>query len=1027
VRVLRASVDARGNGEPIAFGTADEWRILLKLGPFPLRQLRVPDPGEVSQELADALVLRQADAALAYEATVARLRARLGASEAQPPARPALSVIVCTHRRSRYLPDVLRALSELDPAPDEVVVVDNDPGEHDSRAVVEAAGAVYVREDARGLDNARNAGVRAARGEILAFTDDDCVPARTWLASAADHFADPLVGAVTGPAFAYAFDTPAQRRFEDSGGFGRGLTRRTFDWRMGVAVGASQAGAGANMLLRRAALGPVPEPFPAELDAGTPTESGGDMYALYKILRGGWRIVYDPATYVHHQHRESWEAMHRAFYGYGVGLAAALTRLLLEERDFGTFRAWRWLVRQYGQALIRRATGEKDALDVRIAWDYLRGGLRGPLEWRRAVRATARAAPPLVPLEPAPEAARGGSSGGERVSVIVPTADRPDTLRRCLEALGRQTVGGFETIVVDDRGGADPAGGNVSRLLRSERVGAAAARNLGAAEASRDILLFLDDDLVPKPDLIERHLEAHGERPGGIVVGHSAPRTRSRNLVSRGSAVWWEDDFRDRADAITTTFVDLFSGNMSIERETFTRLGGFDRGFGQLRREDWEFGVRALEAGLRIEYEPSAWADHELTLTVETVLRAAQLEGEGDALLAERHPRTRPTLRRPPYRRRRLVAMKLLRAGGAPAQGLVVAVLAGLERLGALRWWSRLFSVAHDSAYARGRRRRTESRGRAEPALRIDVASDEPIAVPEVAVPEIELVHGSRRLGRFVPYGGRWTRALADTIAALVPLELLDRPPAAAPLAAATGVTTVRWPGTPEAAEAAIRAAPTDLFALVLDDMPGSDWAREAVAVVAAPKVDAALGARLPAGHPPPAPALRTRATERRPYRLYGPPPRYIVARKDSFEAVGRFGPRVAGLGPQAAMLELVDRLLDRGGTVAYVDLPGLSAPSGRAGRAAAELVRSRDRAALLWRVGRERGGASGAAWVAGRGLLPALARPFTTGPGARRRALALAELGAFLSAAPSARRHGRPARTSPGGRAPLRLRGRLR
>ena len=63
------------------------------------------------------------------------------------------------------------------------------PAREDSRAVIEAAGATYVREDRRGLDHARTAGLRAAGGELVAFTDDDCVPAVRWLADLGELFA----------------------------------------------------------------------------------------------------------------------------------------------------------------------------------------------------------------------------------------------------------------------------------------------------------------------------------------------------------------------------------------------------------------------------------------------------------------------------------------------------------------------------------------------------------------------------------------------------------------------------------------------------------------------------------------------------------------------------------------------------------------------------------------------------------------------------------------------------------------------
>ena len=692
MRVERLVVDASAPAPDVAFGSADEWRVLLMHAGVPLAQFVLPDPGQTDDApaLVERLVLRYARAAVAQERLRQALRERLGADE-PPRADLSVSVVVCTRRRSRYLPDVLGAIAALYPAPDEVIVVDNDPGDEDARAVIEATGARYVREDRRGLDNARNAGLRAARGDVVAFTDDDCVPVRWWLKRLPELFADPLVGAVTGPAFAYSFAHPAQRRFEDSGGFSRGFDARRFDWTGVAPARASQAGAGANMIVRRSAVEAIGEVFPPELDAGTVTESGGDMYALYELLHAGWRVLYDPGTHVYHQHRESWDAMHHAFRGYGIGLSATLTKLLLRHRDLATVPAWGWLARQYAQTLARRLAGSADPLDVRIAWDYLSGGFQGTLAWRRALREARGADARLEPRpvvrgddDPAPDA-------DAAVSVVIPTAGRPDVLARCLDALGRQTLAPHETIVVDDRGGASVPEGVV--LVRGVGTGAGAARNLGAGRATGDLVLFMDDDLIAAPDLVARHAAAHAARPGGVVIGRAAPRPAERNLVSRGARDWWEDHYVATSAAIAPTFADMLSGNMSIARSDFDGLGGFDERFGRLRREDWEFGVRVIAAGMPVRYEPAAVADHEFQLTTASALDASEREGEGDALLATLHPEVAPSLRSVGGRGRI--------AGRLP----LLATLDGLERVGAVRMWWKLFGVARALRYAAGRER----------------------------------------------------------------------------------------------------------------------------------------------------------------------------------------------------------------------------------------------------------------------------------------------------------------------------------
>ena len=163
--------------------------------------------------------------------------------------------------------------------------------------------------------------------------------------------------------------------------------------------------------------------------------------------------------------------------------------------------------------------------------------------------------------------------------------------------------------------------------------GAAAARNLGARAARGRLLLFLDDDLVPAPDLVARHLARHDGRPRA-VVGACPPGPPEPGLAELAAALWWHDHFDLMADAARLTFTGMLSGNLSIPRNAFLELGGFDEGVGRLRREDWLFGLTALEAGLELAYAPDAVAVHEFrAVGAGGGSPAAYAEGRGDALL----------------------------------------------------------------------------------------------------------------------------------------------------------------------------------------------------------------------------------------------------------------------------------------------------------------------------------------------------------------------------------------------------------
>src|SRR5205809_152715 len=117
---------------------------------------------------------------------------------------PSVSVVVPVLNAARTLPSCLAALDRLDPGPTEILLVDNgstdgslelmqkftDGGRHARRRL--------LHEQRRGASVSRNTGLRAARGDIVAFTDADCAPEMDWLAQLVQPLADPSVGAAAG-------------------------------------------------------------------------------------------------------------------------------------------------------------------------------------------------------------------------------------------------------------------------------------------------------------------------------------------------------------------------------------------------------------------------------------------------------------------------------------------------------------------------------------------------------------------------------------------------------------------------------------------------------------------------------------------------------------------------------------------------------------------------------------------------------------------------------------------------------------
>jgi O-antigen biosynthesis protein len=249
---------------------------------------------------------------------------------------PLISAVVCTRGRPARLLACLQALRQQAYPAFEVVVVDNAAGDGSVRDLVVASQdrppVRYVAEPRPGLSWARNAGVEAAAGDILAFLDDDEEPDRHWLAGLAVGFGrGDDVGCVTGPVVPARLGTFAQELFEELGGHcpGRGCSPAEFSARgpQSPLYPRPPFGVGANMAFRRAALARI-GPFDAALGAGTPTCAGEDTLALTLVLLSGYRIAYEPAALMRHHHREDLAGLRRQLRGYGVGLTAYYTALL---------------------------------------------------------------------------------------------------------------------------------------------------------------------------------------------------------------------------------------------------------------------------------------------------------------------------------------------------------------------------------------------------------------------------------------------------------------------------------------------------------------------------------------------------------------------------------------------------------------------------------------------------------------------------------------------------------------------------
>jgi GT2 family glycosyltransferase len=318
-------------------------------------------------------------------------------------AAPFVSVIIPTRDRPDQLRTCLESLLAGSYPADrfEVIVVDNGSETTRTADLVEELrqeSIRYVREERSGSASARNAGARVARGEILAFTDDDVRVDRQWLPAIARAFSVVEdVGCVTGLILPMEIETPAQQLMEEYGGFAKGFVRRIYDldeFRPATPTfpfSAGMLGSGQNMAFSAASFREMGGFDPA-LGNGTPALGGVDIEMLFRTIVEGHRLVYEPRAIVHHANYRDYRRFRRQVYMYGVGLSAFLTRSLVERPD---------LVPAFLRRLpsgVAYALGPKSEKHARKSHAYPRdlrvreaiGMLVGPLAYARSRRAEAR-------------------------------------------------------------------------------------------------------------------------------------------------------------------------------------------------------------------------------------------------------------------------------------------------------------------------------------------------------------------------------------------------------------------------------------------------------------------------------------------------------------------------------------------------------------------------------------------------------------------------------------------------------------
>jgi len=226
---------------------------------------------------------------------------------------PFVSIIVPVLNREETIGKCIESLLSLDYPSYEIIVVDNGSTDK-TREIISRYPVKLLIENKRGSYVARNKGLSIARGEIVAFTDSDCVVDRSWLKILIRNYTDEKIGGVCGEILAYK-PRAIVEKFCDIIGVNRiDLINKIKPERSELKKDPNQFLSAdfvtANCSFRREVILGL---------NGFDTEfaSGGDVSFGWRVLDAGYKLIYDPEAITWHKHREDLWSFIKLFFKYG--------------------------------------------------------------------------------------------------------------------------------------------------------------------------------------------------------------------------------------------------------------------------------------------------------------------------------------------------------------------------------------------------------------------------------------------------------------------------------------------------------------------------------------------------------------------------------------------------------------------------------------------------------------------------------------------------------------------------------------
>lgn len=256
------------------------------------------------------------------------------------------------------------------------------------------------------------------------------------------------------------------------------------------------------------------------------------------------------------------------------------------------------------------------------------------------------------------------------ISVVIPTYNRANRIEETIDAICNQTIelSSYEVIVVNNNSKDNTEEvlkklsekyNNLSYVFQS-RQGASPTRNKGVSRAKADIVLLLDDDMIAEKDLLEQHLKSHENHSGSVLGFFENDWGDNEKKFLQYLKLSGEQNAFPFENGEIVSYQHFYTGCISVKKDLFMKVGGFDEGFVQYGVEDIDLGYRMEFYGNKILYNKNAKTFHKYSPSFKSFKKKKLSAGKSLKYFLRKYPHLRYSFFFEPFAPLSLLILKIV-------------------------------------------------------------------------------------------------------------------------------------------------------------------------------------------------------------------------------------------------------------------------------------------------------------------------------------------------------------------------------